>query len=108
MIDVSAAQLKTIRQILVQYVPHTTVWAFGSRVLGTAQPYSDLDLAIVGTEKIPRATLTQLKEAFVASDIPFRVDILDWHRVSPSFQQIIAAQFVPLLVSDEIDTNEVV
>ena len=28
-------------------------------------------------------------EAFEASDLPFRVDVLDWHRISESFHKVI-------------------
>jgi predicted nucleotidyltransferase len=77
---------------LAQHVPHTEVRAFGSRVTGTARDYSDLGL-MVGREKINRKTLHRLEEAFVESDLPFRVDVLDWHRISDSFRQVIGEAY---------------
>ena len=34
-------------------------------------------------------TLRHLKEAFEESDLPFRVNVLDWHEISPEFQKVI-------------------
>ena len=89
MIDVTPEQLKTVTDILTQFVPECEVRVFGSRVNGTPQPYSDLDLAVIGKEKIPIRTLGLLREAFEASELPFRVDVLDWNAITESFQNVI-------------------
>jgi type I restriction enzyme S subunit len=89
MIDVSSDQLQTIKKILKHQVPDYEVRAFGSRFKWTAKDYSDLDLAIVGPEKVPFRKLSDLKTAFEESDLSFRVDVLDWHALSQKFQQII-------------------
>ncbi|MBL1376217.1 hypothetical protein [Zobellella iuensis] len=54
-----------------------------------SRPYSDLDLLLTGPDKIPRALLFQLEEAFEQSALPYRVDILDAHRIAPSFLSLI-------------------
>jgi len=92
MIDLQADALACVIRLLQQHVPQAEVWAFGSRVQGTAMPYSDLDLAVVGAEKLPKQSLYQLQEAFQESDLPFRVDVLDWHRITPEFRQHIRQQ----------------
>jgi type I restriction enzyme S subunit len=89
MIDVSPEQLQTIKDILEHHVPGCEVRAFGSRFTWTAKDYSDLDLAIVGTEKLPFKDISALKTAFEESDLPYRVDVLDWHAISLEFQQVI-------------------
>jgi len=38
---------------------------------------------------IPINTLARLKEDFEESDIPFRVEILDWNGISREFQKVI-------------------
>ena len=93
MIDVSPEQLKTVTGILAQFVPECEVRAFGSRVNGNPKPYSDLDLAVIGNEKISIRILGQLREAFEASELSFRVDVLDWNAISESFQNIIAQNY---------------
>ena len=89
MIDVSPHQLEIIKKILLKHVPECEVRVFGSRATWTAKDYSDLDLAIVGKEKLPGKTISALKDDFEESDLPFRVDVLDWHAISSEFRQVI-------------------
>jgi predicted nucleotidyltransferase len=63
--------------------------AFGSRLKQTHHASSDLDLAVVGKEKLSFSTVGRLKEDFMESDIPYKIDILDYHAVSPGFREII-------------------
>jgi len=93
MIDLAARHLAKVRSILGEQVPGCEVRAFGSRLAGTARPYSDLDLAVRGTARLSGDTLRHLKEAFEESDLPFRVDVLDWHAISPEFQRVIENQY---------------
>ncbi|GAB4397736.1 MAG: nucleotidyltransferase domain-containing protein [Anaerolineales bacterium] len=90
MIDLAPKDLLTVLQILQTHVPDYEVRAFGSRYHHTAWKYSDLDLAVVGAARLPFATLAAVRIAFEESDLPFRVDVLDWHTLSPEFQQVIA------------------
>ena len=94
MIEVDPSHLAEICRILAGHVPNCEVRAFGSRVSGAAKPYSDLDLAIVGPERLELRSMGALREAFEASTLPFRVDLLDWNAISPSFREVIAAKFV--------------
>ena len=93
MIDVRPDQLAEIKSILEQYVPGCEVYAFGSRVTGMTKPWSDLDLAVMGPEPLGFQKVGRLIEAFQESTLPFRVDVLDWHDVSPAFQAIIAEHY---------------
>ena len=102
MIEISPAQLVEVRQILNRHVPCSEVRAFGSRVTGRTKPWSDLDLAVVGPEPIGWQNVEILKEAFQESTLPFRVDVLDWHETSPSFQAIIAQQYAVIQASEHI------
>lgn len=89
MINVSEEQLKIILDIIKKFVPNCEVWAFGSRYKWTAKVHSDLDLAIVGEDKLDWIMLEDIKEAFQESNLPFRVDILDWNAISPEFKKVI-------------------
>jgi predicted nucleotidyltransferase len=89
MIDVPSQHLLSIKQILLKQIPGVEVRAFGSRVSGMAKPYSDLDLVIMGEHKMDAKTLMNLNEDFADSDIPFRVEILDWHDITNEFRRII-------------------
>jgi predicted nucleotidyltransferase len=91
MIDVNPNQIKTVTRILAGHVPECEVRVFGSRVTWTAKDYSDLDLVVVGERALDLDILPRLKEAFEESDLPFRVDVLDWHAIGPAFQKVIDA-----------------
>ena len=93
MIELSAAQRDTVLTILTAHVPGCEVRAFGSRVTGRVKPYSDLDLAVVGAARLDLDVFRRLREAFEESELPFRVDVLDWHGVSAEFRHIIEQRF---------------
>ena len=89
MIDTLPDHLKIIKNILAEHVPGCKVVAFGSRVTWTAKKYSDLDLAIVSTMPPPPLTMALMKEDFSESDLPFKVDVLDWATTSEEFRRVI-------------------
>ncbi|GHU61541.1 hypothetical protein FACS189445_3670 [Spirochaetia bacterium] len=93
MIAVTELEFTIILDILAAYVPDGEVWAFGSRYRGTAKPYSDLDLAIIGNEKLSARLLGDIRDAFEESNLPFRVDALDWNSLSKEFQAIIKSGY---------------
>ena len=93
MMDLSPQSVDIIKKIMQEYVPGCEVRVFGSRVNGTAKKYSDLDLVIVDKEKIPTRKMNALREAFEDSDLPIRVDVLDWHAISADFRVIIEKRF---------------
>ncbi|MEO6095842.1 MAG: nucleotidyltransferase domain-containing protein [Fibrobacteria bacterium] len=88
-LDIGPDYLAEVRGILERQVPGITVWAFGSRVNGRARRYSDLDLALVGREPLPKETLWALRESFSDSDLPFRVDVIDLATVSSEFKSAV-------------------
>ena len=96
MIDLNPNHLATVERILAEHVPECEVRAFGSRATWTAKDYSDIDLAIVGKGPLDWRTLGRLKEAFEESSLPMRVDVLDWHDISDSFQKVIERDYVVL------------
>jgi predicted nucleotidyltransferase len=93
MVNISSRQLETIKRILGEYVGDCEVRAFGSRVNGSAKGYSDIDVAVIGPNKMERRTKMLLREAFEESDLPFRVDIIDYNRASDEFRAIINAKY---------------
>ncbi len=101
MIDVAPRHLRTVRHILARIVPGCEARVFGSRVSGTAKDSSDLDLAVVCEERLDFDTLRLLREAFEESDLPFRVDALDWHAVSDSFRGVIEAGYEALPTDED-------
>ena len=93
-VDLNPNHLATVKVILAEHVPECEVRAFGSRTTWTARDYSDLDLAVVGEGPVDWRTLGRLKEALEESDLPMRVDVLDWHAISESFREVIERDYV--------------
>jgi uncharacterized protein len=93
MIDLSPPQLAEVRAIVGRQLPDCEVRVFGSRVRGTAKPHSDLDLVIVGAAPLGINRLGCLREAFMESDLPMRVDLLDWHAIPESFRRQITGHY---------------
>jgi type I restriction enzyme S subunit len=91
LIDISPENWRIVRDILQRYVADREVWAFGSRAKWTAKEFSDLDIAIIGDKPLSIALTADLREAFQESALPFKVDIVDWANITPSFQQVIQA-----------------
>ena len=100
-IDLNPNYLATVERILAEHVPACEVRAFGSRATWTAKDYSDLDLAIVGKGPLDRRTLGRLKESFEESNLPMRVDVLDWHSISESIQREIGRDYVVVQEGEE-------
>ena len=100
-IDVGPADLETVRRILREHAPGLEAWAFGSRVSWTARGTSDLDLALMTAEPLDIARMAALKAAFTESDLPFRVDIVEWASTSESFREVIESDHVVLTRKDE-------
>lgn len=44
----------------------------------------------MGDKPLPLRVLDDLQEAFAESDLPYRVDLVDWAATSESFRHLIA------------------
>jgi type I restriction enzyme S subunit len=71
-IDIRPEHWEIVRRILEKHVPDKEIWGFGSRATRKAREYSDL---------------------------PWKVDVLDWATTSEAFRTIIARDQVTLRVA---------
>ncbi len=88
-LDVRSDHLAMIQDILKNCIPASRVVAFGSRVNGSAKATSDLDLCIMDDKQISFETLACLRDEFSLSNLPYKVDVIDWITIAPEFQKII-------------------
>ena len=95
-IDITAEQRKTVLALLARHLPNTTAWVYGSRVKWTARPESDLDLVVFAKPEQERR-VSDLREAFEKSNLPFRVDLFVWDDVPEQFRKQIEAEHMVLL-----------
>ena len=100
-IDISPGDLETVQRILQEHVPELAVRAFGSRVSWTARETSDLDLALMTTEPLDLLCVAEMREAFDESDLPFRVDLVDWASTSENFRKVIEKEYVVLAEGEQ-------
>ena len=94
-IDITAEQRKTVLALLARHLPNTTAWVYGSRVKWTARPQSDLDLVVFAKPEQERR-VSDLREAFEESNLPFRVDLFVWDTVPEQFRKTIESEHVVL------------
>ena len=96
-IDLSVEHRRLVLDILHAHLPpQTRAWVFGSRATGGARRYSDLDLALDAGRPLTINELAILAEAFSESDLPYKVDVVDWRGIGDRFRRIIAGQLVAL------------
>ena len=90
-LDLPQKYLEQVKALLRAHVQHAEVWAYGSRVTGSGHEASDLDLVLRNPQNPQEETgaLYDLKEAFIESNLPIRVDIMDWARIPVSFHREI-------------------
>ena len=97
-IDISPENRDILISLLLRYLPDTTVWVFGSRTKGTSRPESDIDLVVFSTPE-QWENISDLKEEFDESMLPFRVDLMVWNDLPPNFKMNIMQEHAALVES---------
>ena len=100
-IDITAEQHKAVLALLASHLPNTAAWVYGSRVKWTARPESDLDLVVFARPE-QSGHVSDLREAFEESNLPFRVDLFVWDDVPEQFRKTIESEHVVLVESEEL------
>jgi len=95
-ISIEPLEAQIVLDILASRVGDRAVFVYGSRARRTPRRRSDLDLAFTGQDPMPLSLRTELADAFDASDLPYRVDLLDLATVAPEFRELIEKDFVPI------------
>ena len=85
-LGVTPEELEIVRSILSSC---DDAWLFGSRVKGTHKPFSDLDICIRLNPPDKEVAISELREAFQESALPYKVDLVDVDEISDDFQQLI-------------------
>lgn len=88
-LDIDPDELAIVEAILAKHVPDATVWAFGSRATGKAKKFSDLDLCIKANQLLGIELMSVMAEDFAESNLPWKVDLVDWWSASERFRAII-------------------
>jgi predicted nucleotidyltransferase len=75
--------------IVRKHITGCTVYLFGSRARDTNAPFSDIDIAIDVGHKADAFALSNIREDIENSNIPFFVDVLDFHTLDQEMKQTI-------------------
>lgn len=79
-----------IKKIIFQFLDPNEyqVFIFGSRATGKAKKFSDYDVGIFGKKPAPWRILAAIEEALEESDLPYKVDVVDFSLVSAGFKKV--------------------
>ena len=64
------------------------VFFFGSRVTNQGDERSDIDVGVYGHEPVPSRIWLDIQEAVEELPTLYRIDLVDFQRVSPSFREV--------------------
>lgn len=92
MIGIEYRHYKILLDIFKKYP--FSFYAFGSRVKNTYQKFSDLDICYM--DPIPLKVLGQIRNELEESNLPFRVDLIDYSAADENFQKLIKNDLVQL------------
>lgn len=97
-LDLPGPHLSLLRELLARHVPTAEVWAYGSRVNGTAHEGSDLDLVLRDPNNLGADSEDWLGliDAIQDSRLPILVEIHLWPRLPAAFRREIERQYVVL------------
>ena len=68
-------------QILSCFPEVADAIVFGSRAMGNYKAGSDIDLALKASTTIPLARMMQLNSAIEGTNIPYKVDLIDFNSI---------------------------
>lgn len=104
LVDIRPDHLQIVKNILQTHVPDHQVWIFGSRVKQTAKHFSDLDICIKGQKQLTFSILAHLRDDFSESNLPYKVDVVDWYDMNETFRRIVGRDKVSLFELKNTET----
>lgn len=89
---------KELKKIVGKNVDLSThaLFFFGSRVTGTQDEHSDIDIGIEGPVPLPFEILAKIKEDISKLPLLYKIDIIDFKNVEDDFYKI-AKQHIELI-----------
>ena len=81
--------LEEAKHIILSFaeIKEYAVFVFGSRADGTAHQRSDIDIGILGKQALPAFIKLDIEEQLEESNIPLRVDFVDFNKVDQAFKK---------------------
>lgn len=84
------ALVQKAKTIVCSYLPkgNYQVFLFGSRTTNRHHRYSDIDIGIEGKDSVSKLVMSRITDALEESDLPVKVDVVDFFRVSSEFKNV--------------------
>jgi uncharacterized protein len=73
-------------------IPDAKIILFGSRARGDDSHGSDVDIALDAGRKIEFVAVGEVRDVLEATNIPYKVDVLDFYSVSKDMQEMISKE----------------
>lgn len=86
---ITEEEQQIIENILKEYDKEYSFFYYGSRVKGTFEKTSDLDILIKGNQEMPLSILEEIKEKFDKSSLPYIVNFSDYYAIEKYFYNLI-------------------
>jgi predicted nucleotidyltransferase len=75
--------------IIAALVPEASIYLYGSRARGKHSQWSDIDVALDAGQELERLRVGELNDIMAALNIPYKVDVVDFHAVSEQMRNEI-------------------
>ncbi len=93
LIDITDKDYSILKNLTSKYTNYFEFYAFGSRINGKSQKYSDIDIAY---KKLSDRSITTLKNELEESSLSITVDLVDLDQIDYDFYQLIKSEMVSL------------
>ena len=94
--SLATKELAQVRHLVDKVLPGARVAVFGSRATGHARPFSDLDLLVMEPRQLTWTQRADLRDVFEASDLPFKVDVVELDSLPKGMAQRAQEEARPL------------
>ncbi len=97
--SISKSIKEQILTIITKHISndHLEVILFGSFAQGLARPTSDIDLCLKADRPIDYYKILAIKSELEESNIPYKIDIVDFNHLDQSFKEIALKEVVKWL-----------
>ncbi|PIU55496.1 MAG: nucleotidyltransferase domain-containing protein [Deltaproteobacteria bacterium CG07_land_8_20_14_0_80_38_7] len=104
--DLTNKEKAIVISILRQLLPsNVEIFFFGSRIDGTSRRASDLDILLKGATQIDLGLIAMVREKMEESNLPFKVDILDYHSCSQEMLKNISSNIIKIVTGQRNLSN---
>jgi predicted nucleotidyltransferase len=105
-IDLDAATRREVESIVGRFLPASEVRLVGSRARAGAKRNADIDLLVIRSKPLSPRERALVNTAFEESSVPFKVDVLEWACLTPSFRERLTEGGAPVLCGPGKETSD--